>query len=95
MFGIRDEFDKEMAGFRDNEKARRVTIGLHNEDGLKLDDDRVRQTVQYATEGGGTIKAKTKKRRRSFNSNNKGIRVQIEEFVDNLTLEMRLTSLPT
>jgi len=77
MFGIRDDMAREMAGFRDNEKARKVSISLQNEDGLKLDDDRVRQSVQYAVDGGGEIKAKTKKRKR-FSSSTNGKRIPVD-----------------
>jgi len=64
MFGIRDDFDKEMRALRDNERAQKAKLDLYNKDGLQLNTERVRQTVGYTLEGGGTVKAKSKKGRR-------------------------------
>lgn len=77
MFGIRDDLTKELTEFRDKEKARKVEISLFNEDGLKLDENRVRETVQYAVEGGGEIKARTKNRR-TFDSAKRGQKVSVD-----------------
>jgi hypothetical protein len=77
MFGIRDDMSREMAEFRDSEKARIVTINLKNDDGLRLDDTRVNQTVDFAMEGGGAIRAVTKTRNR-FNSSKKGKKIQVK-----------------
>jgi hypothetical protein len=78
MFGIRDDLTKELTEFRDNEKARKIKISLFNEDGLKLDDNRVRETVKYAVEGGGEIKARTKNRRKTFDSAKRGKKVSVD-----------------
>jgi hypothetical protein len=76
VFGIRDDMTRELAELRDNEKARKVTISLQNQDGLKLDDDRVRQTVQYASDGGGEIVARTRTKKR-FVSSRRGKTVSV------------------
>jgi hypothetical protein len=84
MFGIRDEMDEEMKQFRENEKARNVSITLKNPDGLRLDEKRVKEGVKYATEGGGSIVARTKRKGPTFNSNKNARRedVEIDEHVD-------------
>lgn len=64
MFGIRDDLDKDMRSLRDNERAQKAKLELFSKDGLELNTERVRQTVGYTLEGGGTIKAKSKKGRR-------------------------------
>jgi hypothetical protein len=78
MVGIRDQLTRDMTGFRDNEKARKVKIGLQNTDGLSLNDTRVREMVDYTMEGGGSVKAAAKGRRKTYNSNNRGKRIQVE-----------------
>jgi len=67
MFGIRDDLDKELKELRDNEKARRAKLQIQNEDGLNLQTDRVKTTVEHTIDGGGAIKARTVDNKR-FNS---------------------------
>jgi hypothetical protein len=88
MFGIRDEMDKEMDRFKQEEKARNVSLTLRNPEGLRLNEKRVHETVNYATEGGGSITAKTKRRGKTFNSNRNGKRigVDIPENIDKDTV---------
>ncbi|MDP3555606.1 hypothetical protein [Methylocystis sp.] len=84
MFGIRDEMDDELRKFRENEKARNITITLKNPDGLKLNDSRVEVSVNYATEGGGAIIARTKRKGVTFSSNKNAKKetVDIPEEID-------------
>lgn len=93
MFGVRDAIDAEMAGLRDNEKARKATFTLQNQDGLKLNTDRVRETVNYAIDGGGSIKARTK-RKRTYNSSKKLKKITVEgvEDIDNTSLSSIIVS---
>lgn len=60
MFGVRNNLDREMRELRDNENVHSALITLHNDDGLALNTDRVKETADYATEGGGNITARTK-----------------------------------
>ncbi len=77
MFGTRSELDAELKALRDHEKMRKAKLELENPDGLKLDTDRVRNTVSYALEGGGDgVIAKTKTGK-SFNSKRKTKRIVI------------------
>lgn len=95
MFGIRDDMDKEMAEFRDNEKARNVSITLKNPDGLKLDEARVKQAVSFATEGGGRIKARAKDKIFDSNKNVKRIHVGGPNEVDNNSISSTISSVIT
>ena len=78
MFGIRDDFDRELKELRDQERAQRVKFELQSSDGLALDTERVRNTVNYTVEGGGSIKARTKSRR-SFNSQDRTRTLNVPE----------------
>jgi hypothetical protein len=70
MFGLRNELDRELREFRDNERVHEAKLTLENREGLNLETERVRQTVGYTLEGGGNIRARTKTKRR-YNSKNK------------------------
>jgi hypothetical protein len=74
MFGTRDDLDKELKELRDHEKMQKAKLQLENEDGLKLSTDRVRNAVGYTAEGGGALRARTK-RGKTFNSRRKGKRI--------------------
>jgi hypothetical protein len=78
MFGTRNDLDKELKELRDHEKARKAKLELENEDGLNLNTDRTRQTVGYTLEGGGAIKARTKRKRKRFDSRRSGRRITVE-----------------
>ncbi len=78
MFGIRDALDREMDELKRNEKAQKAKITLENQDGLNLDTERVENTANHAAEGGGMIKARTK-RGHAFNSKKKGKKVIIPD----------------
>lgn len=69
MFGIRERIDTDMAELRDTEKVVSTVVTLKHPNGLQLETDRVRQTVAYAGEGGGSIKARARKK--TFNSEKK------------------------
>jgi hypothetical protein len=92
MFGIRDEITRELEELRDNEKARKVSLTLQNDDGLRLDDERVRETVAYAGDGGGEIKARTKLKQR-FDSSKNGTKIAIEgqRDIDESTLSATIS----
>ena len=78
MFGTRNDLDRELRELRDNERVRKAKLALENEDGLNLNTERNRQTVNYTLEGGGGIKAKAKRKKHKFNSKRKGKRITIE-----------------
>jgi hypothetical protein len=88
MVGIRDQLTRDLTEFRDNEKARRVKIGLQNEEGLALDAQRVKEMVDYTMDGGGSVRASTRRRKKTYNSNDKGTRVRIDtqKDIDNSSL---------
>ncbi len=77
MFGIRDDLDGELKDLRDHEKARRVKIGIQNEDGLNLETERVANTVNHTLDGGGSLTARTAAGRR-FNSRGKAKHVRVD-----------------
>ena len=91
MFGIRDEIDKEMSEFKEKEKARTVSLTLKNSDGLRLDDERVVESVNHATDGGGSITARTKGSRKSFNSNKNAKKETIDD--DNIVDKNSISSI--
>jgi hypothetical protein len=76
MFGTRNDLDEEMKSLRDHERMRKAKLELENSDGLKLNTDRVRNTVDYTLEGGGTLKARPR-RHKTFNSKQKGKRIVV------------------
>jgi hypothetical protein len=76
MFGHDEDYAKEMADMREKEKIQRIKLGIESEEGLELNTDRVRGAVEYAGRGGGSIKAKTKKKQ-TFNSKNKSKKIII------------------
>ena len=85
MWGSVDELHKELISVRDTEKAREMIVTLKNEDGLKLDSDsRIEQTLNYAMKGGGSVKARTKNKKKRYDSNNnsKQILVENDNFVE-------------
>jgi hypothetical protein len=78
MFGLRSELDRELRELKEKEHVRKAELTLENKDGLELDTDRVRETVGYALEGGGAVRAKTKRKKR-YSSKNKKKKVTVEE----------------
>jgi hypothetical protein len=78
MFGLRNELDKELRELRDNEKVREAKLTLENKDGLDLQTERVRQTVDYTLEGGGNIRTRTKRKKR-YNSKQRTKMVVVED----------------
>lgn len=78
MFSGKDDFERELRELRDKEKAQRTKVELHNDRGLNPDTERMHQIVDYTVKGGGTIKARTKSKRR-YNSKNKTKRQAIPE----------------
>jgi hypothetical protein len=81
MFGSRDDFDKELRELRDRERAQKIKVQLRNDSGLDPDTPRMHQVVDYTVEGGGAIKAKTR-RGKGYNSRRKTRRVQVAEPPD-------------
>lgn len=58
MFGSDDEYGREMKEYRDKEKAKNVQIKISNPNGISVDTDRVRYTVDKASRGTGSVSAK-------------------------------------
>ena len=79
MFGSEEEFDAELRDMQKNERIRRIKLQLENlQDGLELHTDRVRSAINYASRGGGSVRARTKSNKK-FNSKEKAQRIQVEE----------------
>lgn len=64
MFGGTDDLSEELRAFRQQENAEKVTIGLQSNEGLETDTDRTHEAVDYAVQGCGMIKARTRSGRR-------------------------------
>lgn len=77
MFDDKTNVDVEMRAARDKYKARKARITLANDEGMTLNDERIVQLSEYATKGGGQIKAKTLDHD-SFNSQSKIETVNID-----------------
>lgn len=78
MFGIGDNMDEEFISLKRDEGVTRAKTTIENDDGLKLETDRVRKSVDYASKGGGSISARTKRGKR-FSSKNSVQKVTIKE----------------
>jgi len=78
MFGSSDDLSEELKQFRDMEKAQKIEIKLKSEDGLETDTDRLRQAVDYAQKGTGTILARTRTGK-TYNSLSTTDKVSISE----------------
>lgn len=78
MLGGEGEFKDEMRKFREEEEARRVELGIYNEDGLDAETERMRRAVDYAERGGGSIKARARGNRR-YNSKKQVKSVEIDD----------------
>jgi hypothetical protein len=79
MFGGKDDFERELKELRDKEKAQKTKVELLNDGGLNPDTERMHQVADYTLKGGGTIKARTKRKKR-YNSKNKIRRVACTRF---------------
>lgn len=77
MFGIRSELDREMKDLHKEEHVHEATLQLKSPDGLVLNTERTKQTVEYTLEGGGNIRAKTK-RKKHYNSKNRTKRITVD-----------------
>jgi hypothetical protein len=60
MFGGTDDLSEELRAFRQRENAEKVTIALQSNEGLETNTDRTREAVNYAVQGCGMIKARSK-----------------------------------
>lgn len=89
MFGIRSKIDEELRSFRDEERARTADVRLWNPEGLNIQTERVKKSVDYATEGGGRIKARARNRS-TYNSISNGKRLTTSPEMD----ETLLSELP-
>lgn len=78
MFGGTDDLSEELRAFRQKENAEKVTIGLQSNEGLETDTDRTREAVDYAVQGCGTIKARTKSGKR-FDSSRTNASSKLDE----------------
>ncbi|MHB8885687.1 MAG: hypothetical protein ACYC5H_11535 [Methylovirgula sp.] len=74
MFGSKNAFDEELRELRDNEKVQKAKLELRNEDGLNLDTERTRNSVDYVLKGGGDLSARARGNKR-YNSDQKIKRV--------------------
>lgn len=81
MFGGTDDLSEELRAFRQKENAEKVTIGLQSNEGLETDTDRTHEAVDYAVQGCGTIKARTKSGRR-FDSSRTNASSKLEEAAE-------------
>jgi len=81
MFGGTDDLSEELRAFRQKENAEKVTIGLQSNEGLETDTDRTREAVDYAVQGCGTIKARTKSGRR-FDSSRTNASSRLDEAAE-------------
>ena len=77
MFDETENYDKELAKIREEEKASKVKFSIENKDGLKVRTKRVKNAVDYAARGTGTIRARTK-RKKTYDSSRKAKRVKVE-----------------
>ena len=76
MFGHDEDYAKDMAEMKKNENIQKVKLSLESDDGLVLNTNRVQGAVNYAVQGGGSIKAKTKSKQ-IFHSKSKVKKVSI------------------
>lgn len=77
MFGTDDEYTKEMREFREIEKAKSIKLEISNPDGIDVDTDRVRYTVEKASLGTGSVTAKALGKNNKFSSNEQQISASI------------------
>lgn len=70
MFGTTDEVSVELKSFRDIEKAQKVVISVKSEDGIQTNTQKIENSVEYVTQGTGSIKAQAKGGKR-YNSKTK------------------------
>jgi hypothetical protein len=78
MFGANDEIDAELREFRKREKAEKITVRMKSSAGLNTDTKKVKQSVNYARKGQGTVKARAKNGAR-YNSAERTESVSIPE----------------
>lgn len=78
MFNGKDDFERELRELRDKEKSQKTKVELLNDGGLNPDTERMHQVADYTLRGGGTIKARTSRKKR-YNSKQKIKRAQIPE----------------
>lgn len=78
MFGIDDDYEKELRAMRDKERVRKAKLELENPGGLSVETERVARAVEYVSRGGGSVKARTRTRQR-FDSERKVKSVSVPE----------------
>jgi hypothetical protein len=61
MFGVNDDIDDELVGYREHEKAQIVAVKIANESGLETDTQRIKESVNYVGRGTGKITARAGK----------------------------------
>lgn len=59
MWGTKSALDKELKATREQTGAERVRVGLDSEHGVEAKSDRVKDGVDYAERGAGSVKAKS------------------------------------
>lgn len=78
MFGGKDDFERELRELRDKERSQKTKIQLNNDQGLNPNTERMHQVVDYTVNGGGAIKARTR-RKKTYNSRNKTKRIRLPD----------------
>lgn len=78
MFGIGDRMDEEWEDLKANEHAVRATTTIENENGLNPNTERVKKAVDYASKGGGSVSARTRRGKR-YNSKKRTRKVSIPD----------------
>lgn len=78
MFDGPEAIAEDMKALRDEEKAKRVRLGLESPDGLKLHTKRIESVVDYASKGGGRTVAKARNKKK-YDSKGRIKRVPVPE----------------
>lgn len=73
-----DDFEKELKDMRDKENVRSARLVLENNEGLSLKTKRIKGAVEYASKGGGVIKAETRSGAK-YNSKRRTKRVNVPQ----------------
>ena len=77
-WGGLDGFEKDLQDMRDDEHAHTVRLSLHSGSGLRVNTPRIKQLVDYARKGRGTITARAQDGS-SYNSTSKATTVKLDD----------------
>lgn len=81
MWGTRSNLEKELKDTRDETGADKAKVNLSGSDGVGTDNDRVKEGVGYAGDGGGSVSAKSLDGE-SFSSTKKNAKTKVLEPLD-------------